>query len=130
MLLVRKDVRMSDQHPIKPLGIAKGERIGTRTIAQYSAEQTAEFLDGGELGNPAYVDPVLAAALQREDAALRKVLFNVIVPTVAKALDKDSPNTASRLRELAADAKAGNARSSQLLGAVLGVVLTRGLRSP
>jgi hypothetical protein len=115
------------QDPIKALGIKRGEAIGTRTLASYSADATARFLDGGQLAKPTYVDPVLAEALKREDARIRSAMFDKIVPALIVALEPESKQTAERLRFLAVHARKGDPESTRLMALLVSVMLTRGL---
>jgi hypothetical protein len=107
--------------------LRSGEPIGEITLASYSAEQTAEFLSGRPLGEPTIHDADLKAALAREDAQLRRVLLEVVVPHLAGVLTQDSPLTADRLTVLSEGCRDGNPDTSRLLGVLVGQLLTRGL---
>lgn len=91
-------------------------------------EQTAEYLSGGELGNPTVHDPAVKAKLDEQHRLLREATFNKVIPAIADALDEHSAQTAVRLRQLSQMAHAGDRRAHQLLGVMLGQLLTWGLK--
>lgn len=101
---------------------------GWRRVASFSAEQTAEFLRGGNIGKPEIHDPEVRARMERQHRALRKALFEEVVPELAKALERDSPQTGQRLLQLSQGAFHGDPRASQLLAVVIGELLTWGLQ--
>ena len=73
--------------------------MADKIIASFTAEQTARFLSGGELGAPTFTDPEMAATYARHQAALRDALDDCIV-ILGKALHEDSAATEQRLYEL------------------------------
>lgn len=109
-------------------GAAKRAPSKEMTIASFSAEQTARFLSGGQLGDPTYHDASIARRQCELKAKLREALYEQVVPALAQALEGNSDQARTRLLELASVARSGDPGASQLLGAMLGELLTMGLR--
>jgi hypothetical protein len=97
-----------------------------RPIASYTAEQTARFLSGGELGPPTYHDPETAERWHRHRIAMRHAWASA-VSLLADALRPDSPQTGRRLLELWTEAENGNPRARNLLGVMLTELLAQAL---
>lgn len=109
----------------KPLpGVPIPGEPHTNLLASFSAEQTARFFAGGELGEPHIPDPQLRNALKRQGARLRMALFDEVVPALVRALRHDSQTSAQRLHYLAEHARNGDAEASRMMGAMIGELLT------
>jgi len=100
--------------------------MGERTIASFTAEQTARFLGGGELGQPHYHDPAVAARMRHQQIALRHAFASCMV-VLYDALTEDSAQTAQRLRELWNAAERGDPQAERLLMVMLNELLHQGL---
>ena len=103
--------------------------MGERTIASFTAEQTARFLSGGELGPPHYHDPAVAERMRRQQIALRHA-FAACMVVLYDALREDSSQTAQRLRELWNAAERGDPQAKHLLAVMMGELLGQGLTRP
>jgi transposase len=68
-------------------------------IARFTAEQTARYFAGGELGKPEYTDPEVRRKMDVQQARLRAAL-DASVDIYADALAELSPQTEARLYEL------------------------------
>jgi hypothetical protein len=101
---------------------------GWRTIASYTPEQTAAFFNGGDIGEAKIVDPQIRARMVRQHRYLRRCLFDKVAPALIQALQMESPQTADRLGALLVGAMREDPRSSQLLGVMVGELLTQALQ--
>jgi len=91
-------------------------------IASYTAEQTARFFGGGEIGKPKYADPELQARVDRLQQRLLKA-FDDVVEKLSEAVVIDGQITNQRLNELWYAARRGDARSRDLLGVLINELL-------
>lgn len=103
-----------------------GKRDDYQTIATFSAEQTARFLGGGEIGEARYTDAEMQELANRQKALLRKA-FSEISKIVDDALDELSPTTRDRFVQLAKGAMDGDMRAIHLYGTMLAELAKLGL---
>jgi hypothetical protein len=82
-------------------------------IASFTAEQTAEFFSGGELGKPTIHDPRTRERMERQRQDLLAG-FESAVGDLVRSLRRDSPRTADRLQQLWGSAKSGNPEARRL----------------
>jgi hypothetical protein len=95
-------------------------------IARFSAEQTAEFFGGGELGRPQWADP----EVQRKQDAQRELLRAAVASStkqMASALSRYSPESQQRLLQLSEAALAGDAKARRLFVAMYTELLAQAL---
>lgn len=85
-----------------------------KDLASFSAEQTARFFGGGELGRARFTDPEVQAAQDRQRAAMREA-WRTCVPILRASLRKESEATERRLGELYSAAAAGDQHAKRLL---------------
>lgn len=95
-------------------------------IARFSAEQTANFLGGGELGRPQYTDPDLQAKMDAHREAMREA-FSQSTNFLAAGLERLSPHTADRLRALHTEAMEGNVDAMHLYITMIAELATQAL---
>lgn len=84
-----------------------------KPLAKFSAEQTAAFLGGGELGRPKYADPEMQKKQEVHRAALRDT-FEVCTERLVEALHDLSPQTAERLDAWHKAAMEGDADAARM----------------
>jgi SLT domain-containing protein len=99
----------------------------SESLARFTAEQTARFFAGGELGKPKWTDPEMQRKQDRQQQLLQQAL-GVSVTQFNRALMELSPNTARRLTQLHSDALAGDGEAMRLLVAVVGELIVQALR--
>jgi len=98
-----------------------------KLIASYTAEQTARFMAGGELGSPTIHDPRIADQMERSQRMLLAA-FDLSVEAVAKSMERSQgADTARRLRELWMGTKAGDTHARRLFNAMYAQLLTNAL---
>lgn len=82
-----------------------------KSIARFSAEQTARFLGGGDLGRPEWTDEAIVGVVQKEQRKRLRSAFKEITPILAQALHELSPQTEQRLTQYYQAAEEGNTAS-------------------
>lgn len=82
-------------------------------LASYTAEQTARFFGGGELGKPQWADP---ETQRKQDLQQQRLLeaLGVSVNLFRDALKEFSPQTRDRLQELWEHTQRGDPRARGL----------------
>jgi hypothetical protein len=95
-------------------------------VARFSAEQTARFFGGGELGRPSWEDPETQAKQDMQRQRLRAAYARSVVDLNA-ALRELSPQTADRLVELWHQARNGDPGAIRLFGAMYMELLAQAL---
>lgn len=98
----------------------------SKEIARFSAEQTARFLAGGELGRPEYADSGVARRMENQRRELRAGWI-LALEALHASLRQESAQTAARLIELRQAAFAGDPDAARLLTAMLGELLKQAL---
>lgn len=124
--LAGHDAEAPPQEGVLQSGRPPGEKW--KTIASYSAEQTAAFLGGAPLGKPQIHDPELAGRLAAQQVRIRRALFDEMIPSLAAALDGDSAQTAHRLRCLSQASFNGETRATEMLAIMLNEMIGWGLK--
>lgn len=94
-------------------------------IARYSAEQTARFLAGGDLGRPTY-SPELEAKMKEHRNRLRTA-FADCTEILTNALEDLSSHTAARLKELHEAAVNADADAMRLYITMMAELATQAL---
>lgn len=94
------------------------QRRGSEEVASFSAEATANFLSGGELGRPTYADAEVQQRMDRQRENLR-IALRQITPILCEALHQDSPQTEAHLKTHLANALAGDVPSYRMYCAML-----------
>jgi hypothetical protein len=102
------------------------EPQGSKVIARFSAEQTARFFGGGDLGRPAWADPETQRKQDRQRLLLRGALTHS-VQEFAEALRELSPQSSQRLMQLGQGALNGDKESLRLFTAMYTELLAQAL---
>lgn len=97
--------------------------MNDKPLVSMTPEESAAWLRGEESWLDHISDPKLKVKIRRQQKAIQEAFYQSAM-LFAEACDRDSKQTAARLRQLHAESFAGDLRATQLLITMMGELLS------